>query len=54
MEAIPPLRESSIDVFTAEERPELWERARSLFEGVWPEYNNHGNHTGRYFGALVR
>ncbi|MGA8681303.1 MAG: hypothetical protein WB592_12575 [Acidimicrobiales bacterium] len=53
MEAIPPLRESSIAVFTAEERPELWERARSVFEGVWPEYNNHGNHTGTYFGALV-
>jgi hypothetical protein len=53
MGANPLLRESSIKVFTAEERPELWELARSAFEGVWPEYNNHGNHTGRYFGALV-
>jgi len=38
--------ESSIKVFTAEERPELWELARSLFEGKWPEYNHHGNYTG--------
>ena len=41
-----------IQVFTAEERPDLWERARSLFTGVWPEYNMHGNHTARYFSAL--
>ena len=41
-----------IEVFTAEERPDLWERARSLFTTVWPEYNMHGNHTARYFGAL--
>jgi hypothetical protein len=53
MEATLPRRPSSIVVFTAEERPELWEQARSLFAGVWPEYNNHGNHTGKYFGALV-
>jgi hypothetical protein len=53
MEAIPAPGESSIDVFTAEQRPELWEQSRSLFVDVWPEYNNHGNHTGRYFGALV-
>ena len=33
-----------IEVFTAEERPDLWERARSqrTFERVWPEYNLHG------------
>ena len=53
MELTGPPRKSSIDVFTAEERPELWEDARSLFGGVWPEYNNHGNHTGKYFGALI-
>jgi GNAT superfamily N-acetyltransferase len=53
MKATPARRPSSIDVFTAEERPELWEQARSCFEGVWPEYNNHGNHTGKYFGTLV-
>lgn len=39
-------------MFTAEERPDLWEQARSLFEDVWPEYNLHGNHTPKYFGAL--
>jgi hypothetical protein len=41
-------------VFTAAERPDLWERARSerSFDAVWPEYNMHGNHTARYFGAI--
>jgi GNAT superfamily N-acetyltransferase len=39
-------------IFTAEDRPDLWDRAKSLSE-VWPEYNNHGNHTGQYFGSLV-
>jgi GNAT superfamily N-acetyltransferase len=38
---------------TAEERPDLWAEARSLFDDVWPEYNMHGNHTSGYFGALV-
>ncbi len=32
--------------------PRTWELARSLFEGIWPEFNHHGNYTGRYFGAL--
>jgi hypothetical protein len=41
-----------IEVFTAEQRPDLWERSRSLFETVWPEYNMHGNHTCRCFSAL--
>jgi GNAT superfamily N-acetyltransferase len=48
---LPP--RSSIDVVTAAERPDLWERARTLFQGVWPEYNMHGNDTAAYFGALV-
>jgi len=45
---------SWLEAFTAAERPDLWSRARDgrLFEGVWPEYNGHGNHTGRYFGSL--
>ena len=43
--------ESRVEVFSADERPDLWERARCLGD-VWPEYNNHGNHTSRYFGAL--
>jgi hypothetical protein len=41
-----------IEVFTAEQRPDLWERSRSLFETVWPEYNMHGNHTWKCFSAL--
>ncbi|MGH9057339.1 MAG: GNAT family N-acetyltransferase [Acidimicrobiales bacterium] len=48
--ALPP--NSSVDVYTAEERPELWETAQTLFRDVWPEYNNHGNDTPTYFGAL--
>jgi hypothetical protein len=48
-----PLRDTSgLQAFTAEERPDLWMRAKALSE-VWPEYNNHGNHTGTYFGALI-
>jgi hypothetical protein len=43
----------SIEVFTAEERPDLWEQARPLFRDVWPEYNLHGNHTADYFGVLI-
>jgi hypothetical protein len=44
-----------LEVFTAEERPDLWERARNerTFEGLWPEYNLHGTHAAEYFGALV-
>lgn len=43
-----------LEAFTAAERPDLWAQARDgrLFEGLWPAYNLHGNHTGRYFGAL--
>jgi hypothetical protein len=43
---------SPIDIVTAAERPDLWEQSRSLFQDVWPEYNNHGNHSSSYFGAL--
>jgi len=52
---MPTSRPSSadrIEVLTAAQRPDLWERSRSLFTAVWPEYNMHGNHTGKYFGAL--
>jgi GNAT superfamily N-acetyltransferase len=44
--------DGSIVAFTAEERPDLWEDARSLFLDVWPEYNNHGNDSATYFAAL--
>ncbi len=44
-----------LEVVTADDRPDLWKQVttRHPLGGVWPEYNNHGNHTGRYFGALV-
>lgn len=50
----PPGSPDWLDVHTAAERPELWEKVASegLFHGVWPAYNHHGNHTGRYFSAL--
>jgi GNAT superfamily N-acetyltransferase len=43
-----------LQVVTAEEQPELWERARQrhVFDKLWPEYNNHGNQAPRYFGAI--
>lgn len=44
--------DAGVEVFTAAERPDLWEQARPLFGEVWPEYNHHGNHTPAYFGAL--
>ena len=47
-----PSSADPIEVFTAAQRPDLWERSRSLFETVWPEYNMHGNHTGKYFSTL--
>jgi hypothetical protein len=42
-------------VFTAAEKPDLWDavRHRETFRDVWPEYNQHGNLTPRYFGSLV-
>jgi GNAT superfamily N-acetyltransferase len=40
-----------VTVFTAEERPDLWEQSNALFLDVWPEYNLHGNH-GEVFGSL--
>ena len=45
---------SWLEAFMAAERPDLWSLARDdrLFDGLWPEYNHHGNHTGRYFGSL--
>jgi GNAT superfamily N-acetyltransferase len=44
--------DGSIVAHTAEERPDLWEDARSSFRDVWPEYNQHGNDTDEYFGVL--
>lgn len=54
MEA-PPGAQPWLEVFTAAERPDLWDRARRerTFERLWPEYNIHGTHAAEYFGALV-
>ncbi|MGD0441500.1 MAG: N-acetyltransferase [Acidimicrobiales bacterium] len=49
MESAP---EPAINMFTADERPDLWEQSRSLGD-VWPEYNRHGNHTAAYFSVLL-
>lgn len=50
----PPGAPGWLRVVTAAERPDHWERARTehAFNAVWPEYNLHGNHTARYFGAI--
>lgn len=52
MVASMPWDADQIEVFTAEQRPDLWERARSLFTAEWPEYNMHGNNTSKYFSVL--
>lgn len=43
-----------LEINTAEERPDLWKCAQDqrLFDGLWPEYNLHGNDSGIYFGQL--
>lgn len=41
-----------VQVITARQRPDLWERAQSL-RATWPEYNLHGNRSGEYFGELI-
>jgi hypothetical protein len=50
----PPGSPEWLSFHTAAERPDLWEQVRSeqLFYDVWPEYNQHGNHTPAYFGEL--
>jgi hypothetical protein len=44
---------SPLEVVRADERPDLWEHARGLFQDVWPEYNMHGVHSSRIFGSLI-
>ena len=50
----PPGCPKGLTVYTAAERPDLWEQVRSegLFHNLWPEYNHHGVHAPAYFGAL--
>jgi hypothetical protein len=40
-------------IVTAAARPDLWRAAETMFRDVWPEYNHHGDVSGRYFGALI-
>ena len=53
--AAPPDAPPWLRVETAAGRPDLWDLVNDegRFEDLWPEYNRHGNHAGRYFGALV-
>ena len=48
-----PATQRGIVVVTAEDRPDLWAQAEDAFRDVWPEYNQHGDVSGEYFGALV-
>jgi GNAT superfamily N-acetyltransferase len=44
---------SDIAVFSAEERPDLWDEAEEALARVWPEYNLHGDVANAYFDVLV-
>lgn len=48
-----PATQRGLVVATADERPDLWAEAEGAFQDVWPEYNQHGDVSGEYFGALV-
>jgi GNAT superfamily N-acetyltransferase len=43
---------SSPSIVSARERPDLSERAAEATEDVWPEYNQHGDVLGEYWGEL--
>jgi hypothetical protein len=42
------------EVVTAAEQPDRWldDRTDERFGSAWPEYNLHGDQSGRYFGVL--
>ena len=42
----------SFAIFSAAERPDLWQDAEEAFPVVWPEYNLHGDVAEAYFAAL--
>lgn len=52
---LPPGAPERLAAFTAAEWPDRWVAVREgqLFRDVWPEYNQQGNLTSRYFGQLV-
>jgi GNAT superfamily N-acetyltransferase len=44
---------ASVTVLSAEERPDLWQRAGAAMRDTWPEYNLHSLRSAEYFGLLV-
>ena len=52
MHGVPLPDAAHLAVFTAAERPELWEHAEASFPVVWPAYNLHGDVSSQYFSAL--
>ena len=42
----------SAQLFTAAERPDLWERAYEQIVGVWPKYNEQGDVLGQHWSRL--
>ena len=45
-------RDGRLVVLSADVRPDLWTESEAAFRDVWPEYNQHGDVAGEYFGAL--
>jgi GNAT superfamily N-acetyltransferase len=43
---------AGLQVVRYSERPELWDATTGLFDGVWPEYNQHGATLNRYWDQL--
>jgi hypothetical protein len=41
-----------MQVIRYSERPELWSDTATITQEVWPQYNLHGEGTGRYWGRL--
>lgn len=50
----PPGSPPRLAAYTAEERPDLFEQARTdgRFRALWPEYNHHGQNVRRTFAAV--
>jgi hypothetical protein len=42
----------AVTVTRYSERPELWENTEATTDEVWPEYNQHGEVLGPYWGRL--
>jgi hypothetical protein len=42
----------NVRVVRYSEQPELWDAAAGLTDGVWPEYNMHGDDLNQYWGRL--